>query len=224
MIVIKRILLSAVVCMTSGIQSVYATTKQGWQVVKVDENHQITTYSKQEANKRFRSFRAEGLLSAPLEAAVRQQLDVEHLKKWYLNADESRLLKRVSDTELYYYIKLKTPFGIPARDMAVKVNIEPYSPAKGVLVLRYQAVPDFIPATPDVVRITTYQMVTRLTPRGDQKTYEETEGYAEPGGSLPAWLMNSVQQQTPYHNLLAKQEGVKNYINNTEPFLFKVRE
>lgn len=202
----------------------FAATKEGWEIVKIDNNHQITTYKKQEANRPFQSFRAEGILNAPLEAVVRQQLDVNNLKRWYMNADESKLLKRVSDTELYYYLKLKTPFGIPARDMAVKITIEPYSSAKGSLILRYQAVPNFIPITADVVRITTYQMTTKLTPRGNQQTYEETEGYAEPGGSMPAWLLNTVQQKTPYQNLLAKQEGVKHYMNSSDPFLYKIRE
>jgi hypothetical protein len=78
-----------------------------WSLIKDDQRHQIKTYSKQEDNRRYRSFKVQGILNGSLEAAARCQFDIDNLTNWYMNAIESKLLKRVSDTEYYFYFRLK---------------------------------------------------------------------------------------------------------------------
>lgn len=195
-----------------------------WHPVKNDERHQIKTYSKQEDNKRYRSFRVDAVYNAPLDAVARQQLDFNNLKRWYMNAEESILLKRVSDTEGYYYLKVKTPFGVPGRDMVIHFDIEPYSAKRGALTIRYRAAPDFIPAKPNIVRIPEYEMAVKVTPINATQTREETEGYVDSGGAAPVWLVNYFQRMLPYTNMLGKTRGVEKYLHSTEPFPFKYKE
>lgn len=195
-----------------------------WRPVKNDARHQIKTYSKQEDNKRYRSFRVEGIYHASLDAVARQQLDIDNLKRWYMNAEESILLKQISPTEGYYYVKIKTPFGIPNRDMVIHFTIEPYSPKKKSLTIKYSASPDFIPLKPNIVRMPEYEMAVKLTPVSANKTIEETEGYADAGGNAPVWLINYFQRMLPYSNMLGKVRGVEKYLDNKETFLFKYKD
>lgn len=195
-----------------------------WKLVKDDHTHNIRTYYKQEEGKRFRSFRAEAILDASLDVAARNQLDVANIPHWYMNAGETSLLRQVSETEYYYYLRLKTPFGVPERDEILHVTIDPYSKSKGALVIRYQAVPKYLAEKANMVRMPAYEMVTRLTPINENSTMEITEGYVEPGGDAPVWLINFLQRRMPYANVLGKQRSIISYSNTGGSFPFKYKE
>ena len=97
-----------------------------------------------------------------------------------MNAIESKLLKRVSDTEYYFYFRLKMPLGVPERDIVVHATVQPYSTKTGFLGISYSAAPDFIPPKPGVVRFPAYETSTKLIPLGENKVEEHMEGYVEP--------------------------------------------
>lgn len=198
---------------------------KNWILMRKDLRHNISTYFKREDDKQIRSFRAEGIYNNSLDAAARHQLDVNNYKNWFMNMEESILLKKVSNTEFYYYFKLKTPMGVtPYRDAVVNVKITPYNLTNGSLILRYTAVPDWLPPKPPLVRMPAFEVMTRLTPIEDNKVREETEGYANPGGSVPTWMINYLQRQMPYNNLLGRQRDIPNYENLTSPTEFKYKE
>jgi hypothetical protein len=196
-----------------------------WSLIKDDQRHQIKTYSKQEDNRRYRSFKVQGILNGSLEAAARCQFDIENLTAWYMNAIESKLLKRVSDTEYYFYFRLKMPLGVPQRDVVVHAKVQPYSAKTGFLGITYSAEPDFIPAKPGVIRMPAYETSTKLTPLGADKVEEQLEGYADPGGAgMPTWLINYAQRRAPYANMLGRQRVITKCAASDSPIPFKYKE
>jgi hypothetical protein len=196
-----------------------------WSLIKDDQRHQIKTYSKQEDNRRYRSFKVQGILNGSLEAAARCQFDIDNLTNWYMNAIESKLLKRVSDTEYYFYFRLKMPLGVPHRDVIIHANVQPYSAKTGFLAITYTAAPDFIPVKPGVVRVPAYETSIKLTPLGADKVEEHLEGYVDPGGSgMPTWLVNHVQRRTPYANMLGRQRVIAKCAASDSPVPFKYKE
>lgn len=199
-------------------------TSSGWQVVKRDKLHGISTYYKREDGKRYRSFKAEVELGNTLDAAACHQLDIDNYPRWFMNVDQSRILKRVSDTEFYMYLKLKAPLGVPARDVPLHVVIRPYNPKSGEVIISYSALPDYLPLTADVVRIQVYEVVTSISPQENGKSHEVTEGYVEPGGAAPTWLVNYFQRQMPYANSLGRVRDIPRYEDGKMPCLFKYKE
>jgi hypothetical protein len=196
-----------------------------WSLIKDDKRHQIKTYSKQEDNRRFRSFKVEGVLNGSLEAAARCQFDIENMPTWYMNVQEAKLLKRVSDTEYYFYFYIKMPFGVPHRDVVVHAKIQPYSSKTGFLGISYSAEPDFIPAKTGVIRMPAYETSIKLKPTGNNETEEHMEGYVDPGGSgLPIWLVNHIQRRTPYANMLGRKRVISKCAASDSPIAFKYKE
>jgi hypothetical protein len=196
-----------------------------WSLIKDDQRHQIKTYSKQEDNRRYRSFKVQGILDGSLEAAARCQFDIENLTNWYMNAVEAKLLKRVSDTEYYFYFRLKMPLGVPQRDVVVHAKVQPYSAKTGFLGISYSAAPDFIPAKPGVVRMPAYETRIKLTPLGADKVEEHLEGYVDPGGAgMPTWLINYAQRRAPYTNMLGRQRVIDKCSASDSPVAFKYKE
>lgn len=201
-----------------------STSTHEWQSVRKDQVHNIMTYSKLEDDKPLRSFRAEAFYNNSFDAVARHQLDTANMKNWFMNMDESRLLKKVSDTEFYYYFRLRAPMGVPPRDAIIHAKIEPYNASRGSLVIRYNAVPEFEPRKEGIIRMLAFEVVTRITPLSANKVKEETEGYANPGGIVPKWLINYLQRQMPYNNMLARARDIPNYERQTGSFEFKYKE
>lgn len=196
-----------------------------WQLVKKDNRHGITSYSKREDQKSYRSFKVEALYEQPFDVSACHQLDANNFTKWFMNSKESRLLQRVSDTEFYMYLRFKAPLAVPDRDVVLKVSIQPYTDKKPVLIVSYQAVPDYLPTVAKVVRIPVWDVTTVIKPIDNQQSQEITMGYAESGeGGIPIWLINFFQRQMPYTNSLARGRDLKTYQLDSKNCDFKYKE
>ncbi|MDO8329548.1 MAG: START domain-containing protein [Fluviicoccus sp.] len=197
-----------------------------WYLVRTDNIRNIKTWAKQEDGKRIRSFKLEVLIDGSLDAVARVHYDVENIKRWFWETKESRLLKKVSNTEYYYYQVYNAPLTVPDRDSVVHVSIEPYSAKKGFMMHRLRAAPDFMPPQKGLTRVLAQDMTIKFTPVGKDKTRLEAEGYIDPGGTIPAWTINFVQRSAPYVSMVGLQRMVQlpYYSEASDPPLFSITE
>lgn len=197
-----------------------------WYSIKTDTIRNIKTWAKQEDGKRIRSFKVDAIIDAPLDAVIRVHYDADNIKRWFWETKESRLLKKVSNTEYYYYQVFNAPLTVPDRDSILHAVIEPYNPKKGYLLLKLSAAPEFMPPQAGRVRVLAQDMVIKFSPMGKDKTHLETEGYIDPGGVIPAWTINFVQRSAPYTSMLGLQRVVQlpEYRTATEPAPFAIHD
>lgn len=181
------------------------------QWIKVKENRlqNITVWYKIEDGKSLRSFKVEALIDASYEDTAKAIVDVNNVHRWFWECLESKLLKKVSDTEYYAYLKVNFPQPSPDRDDIVHIKIEPYSLKKGYASFKFHAAPDYLPANPGIVRIQTHEFVIKLTPISKEKTKMETEGFVDPSGHLPIWMINHVQRYGAYQTILGLIRHIK---------------
>ena len=201
-------------------------TYRDWMPVKSDNLRNIKTWAKQEDGKRIRSFRVDALIDGPLEAVARVHYDTENIKRWFWETRDSRLIKKISNTEYYYYQRYRAPLTIPDRDSVIHCIIEPYTAKRGYMLHRLSAAPTYIPETPGLVRVQAQDMIIKFTPVGKDKTRLEAEGYIDPGGNMPAWAINFVQRSAPYVSMLGLQRMVQLpfYREPSEPSPFAISE
>jgi hypothetical protein len=176
-----------------------------WVLLKNDRLRSIKTWIKQEDGKQYRSFKVEALLNGDLETYTRVMLDADNFSKWYWEVLESKMLKRVSATEYYLYLKHRAPIGQPNRDVILHAVFEPQSVQNPSLVMQVRAVPDFLPHKPKLVRMPAEDMMVKVTPQPGNKVLVEAEGYVDPGGSAPNWAINYIQRSAPYSIMLGLQ-------------------
>lgn len=193
-----------------------------WELIRNDSIRNIRTFGKQEDGKRIRSFRGEATFDASLETLARIHFDVENYKKWFYEVKDMRLLKKVSNTEYYYYAQYNAPATLPDRDAVLHAVIEPYTPRKGYMLLKVSAAPDYMPPTPGLVRMTAQEMTVKFIPQGANRTQLEFEGYVDPGGLAPVWAINFVQRRAPYVTMvgLGRMAQLPAYTNPTGPSPF----
>ena len=181
--------------------------KKEWQLVKNDTTRSIKTYIREGDGKRI-NFKVDAMIEGTLENVARVHFDVDNIKHWYWETLDSRLLKKVSSTEYYYYMQYNAPVTMPDRDAILHAVIEPYSVKKGYMQLSIRAVPDYLPAQANLVRVQEQDMIVKFTPLGKEKVHLEAEGFVDPGGIAPTWAMNFVQRNAPYSTMLGLQRRV----------------
>jgi hypothetical protein len=198
-----------------------------WRLIKHDVRRNIKAYDKRDdQSSGVRSFKLDVIVDGSLETVARIYFDIDNYTRWFWTVREAKILKKVSDTEFYYYLQHDAPVTLPDRDVVIHAIIEPYTEQRGHASFRLKAVPDFIPAKPPLVRMLAEDMVIRWTPIEKDKTRLEVEGFIHPGGVVPAWAINAVQRQAPYYTMLGLQRMVQlpQYKSATTPMPFKIIE
>lgn len=178
-------------------------SRRDWQLMEEDKLRALKTWVRLEEGRRVRSWRIDAVLDASVEAIGRLHTDVALMPKWYWETLEARMLKVISSTEFIYYMRFNAPLGLPDRDVVLHARIEPMTPKRGFAILRVQALPDYLPRQPGLVRVLSQDFTVRLTPLGLNRTRFEAEGYVDPGGLAPAWTINFVQRRVPYLIMLS---------------------
>ncbi|RZU38126.1 hypothetical protein EV700_2703 [Fluviicoccus keumensis] len=183
-------------------------TRNEWQLVKNDATRNIKTYIKQNEDGKRIHFKIDAVIEGSMEKVARVHFDIDNIKRWYWETTDSRLLKKVSDREYYYYMSYNAPVSTPDRDAILHAVVEPYSPKKGYMEIKVNAVPEFMPPKPNLVRVQAQDINIRFTPVTRDKTHLEAEGFVDPGGMVPTWAMNFIQRNAPYTTMLGLQRMV----------------
>lgn len=200
--------------------------KAEWLMVKHDATRNIKTYIREGDAKRI-NFKIDAIIEGSLETVARVHFDIDRIKSWYWETMDSRLLKKVSSTEYYYYMQYNAPVTMPDRDAILHATVEPYSAKKGYMQLTIKAVPDYLPPQGNLVRVQEQDMVVKMTPIAKDRVRIEAEGFVDPGGIAPTWAMNFVQRNAPYSTMLGLQRQVNMAVHNgtlTEPSPFTYME
>lgn len=197
-------------------------SNDGWRLVKNDKRHEIKAYVKNDEGSNIRSFRVEAYFDAPIEALTRVQADVDNYARWYFLVLESKLLRKVSDKELIFYMVHDAPVGLADRDVVMKATIEPMTAKKPYIVIKMVSLPDYMPTQKPYERMIAENYVVKLTPQGKNRTLLESEGFIDPGGVSPAWAVNFVQGKGPYANMLGMRRmlAVPKYKDDKSPLPF----
>jgi len=154
----------------------------------------ITIYTKSVPGSAMKAFMAEAIIDAPMETVNRILIDTPGQVKWIPDCIFSIDLQKISETHLISYNETKAPV-VDNRDVVVETRI---TISKDKIIHSFRALnrPDLKPELKGKVRIKDMEGKWELTRMGD-KTMVIYEVRANPGGSMPAWLVNSASKDVP---------------------------
>ncbi len=122
--------------------------------------------------------------------------NISEYPKWGYKVAHSELLKRVSDTEFYYYSRFDFPWPLDDRDVVMHTTISKDA-ATNIVTLTSKAAPDYIPEKPNLVRVRKANVIWTLTPQGENATEGAYCLNTDPGGLLPEWTVNLASDTGP---------------------------
>lgn len=196
--------------------------KDVWIQSKNDKRRGIQAWYKQEEGKHTRTFKIEATIKVPMEQTAMALVGGDSWKRWFWECLDSKLLKKVSSRESLFYLKVNVPTPFPDRDTVLRAVIEPYSKQTGKLVLRFNALPDYISKVRGVIRAQEFTFKIEITPLSNESIKLDLEGYVNPGEDLPAWAINFMMRNAPYSSILGLERYVKTHgVDDNIQFDFK---
>lgn len=161
--------------------------QEDWKLKSDKDN--IKTYSKKLADSKINAVKIESTFPCSPSQFISVLMDVDSYDKWIYNSKSSRLIKQVSPSEMYYYSEVNFPWPTTNRDFVSHVVVS-QDPRSKVVRVDAKNVSGIVPAKPNIVRIEKSSGEWIITPIAKNEIRIEYILQVDPGGDLPAWLIN----------------------------------
>ncbi len=204
----KKILLAIII--TARFFTGHAQTD--WKLKTDDEG--IKVYTKSLPGSKIKAIKIECTVQATMSQLVYVIMDINTSKEWVYNTKSCVMLKQVSPLDLYYYSEVNVPWPVSNRDFVAHLTVAQNPSTKAVTVVA-ENLPNLVPKKNNVVRIQQSDSKWVATPVGTNLVKIEYTLFADPGGIVPAWLLNLFITRGPFESFKKLREQVKKpaYIN-----------
>jgi hypothetical protein len=180
----------------------------------------INIFTRTFPDSKFKAIKVEVELDATLSQMVAVVMDVNTGAEWVYSTKSSVLLKQVSPSELYYYSEVSIPWPAANRDFIAELRAV-QDPHSRVVTIYGPVFPDYMPVKKDIVRVRRSEGKWIISPLAKGKIKVEYTLRVDPGGDLPAWLVNMFVTKGPYESFKKLKEQLQKpvYVNAKLPFI-----
>ena len=177
----------------------------GWVLKKSKDG--VTVFTKKNPATNFDLLKTECTLPYKATELLSLITDVESHTKWVYNCILSQPIKIVSETELYYYGETYAPWPVSNRDLILHISAT-QNPATKRIDINVFSEPEMLPQKEGKVRVPRSHSHWVLIPvkQGVEITYTLD---IDPGGNLPAWLVNFASVDGPLLSFEAMKKVLK---------------
>ena len=171
-------------------------TQPNWKLAK--EKNGIKIFLASVENSKFKNIKVQAVMEGSITKLISILCEVPKMKEWIYKCKQSYLLKQISPTNIFYYNETALPWPVSNRDMIIHLTVIPDSLHH---LVRISAVsePKFIAEKKGLVRIPYSKANWYVVETGNKIDIDYTFE-VDPGGSLPAWLVNMLADKGPYES------------------------
>lgn len=176
--------------------TINAHAQLSWKLAK--EKNGIKVFLASVENSKFKSIRVQAVMEGSIAKLVNILCDVNKMPEWIYKNKTSYILKQITPTNFIYYNETVLPWPASNRDVVIHLIIYPDSLHH---ITRISAVsePKFIDEKDGLVRVPYSKASWYVVETGNKITIDYTFE-VNPGGSLPAWLVNMMADKGPYES------------------------
>jgi hypothetical protein len=176
----------------------------------------IKTYRRITEESKFFEFKAAGNLRGKISEFVSVIIDTDEHPNWVPRCIEARNIDKINDRELIMYAVFAGVWPIADRDYSARVSIasEPNIPTVRIDVERVE-LPDTPPIATNMVHIPHLKSYWIFEQISQDFTRVELHAHLDPGGWLPAWLVNWGYRKIPYQFLKNLEFQVAKRLSHT---------
>tara|TARA_R110002167_G_scaffold106552_3_gene273151 strand:- start:780 stop:1442 length:663 start_codon:yes stop_codon:yes gene_type:complete len=196
-----------------------------WELAKDADNIQV--YTGKISGSDYKAFRGVGVVDAELNQLMAVLDDTPNFVHWMYNCKSPVLLYKASLLDRYQYLQNDFPWPAKDRDMILRNEIS-QDPQTRVTTVKLSSVPlaelpktaqAAMPKADGVVRMEGVQGFFELSPLANGQTKVIFQLHLNPGGGLPASLVNTQIVDNPFETLKALRKHVtKPQYANFNPF------
>lgn len=138
-------------------------------------------------------------IKASMAAAIALVRDTAACHEWEALCAYARALQRVSPHEVYMYQVNDLPWPVANRDVVVRIKWQRDDQA--VVSMTATAVNGMVPPKPGMVRVQHAISQWTFEQLGAGQLKITTEAHIDPGGPIPAWIINMLLINSPVKSL-----------------------
>lgn len=183
-----------------------AWAQKTWKLIS--EKDGIYVYTQNLENSKFKAVRAVCTVDCGVSRVSYVLMDVSNTKDWVYATKVCKLLKKISPTDIFYYSEVELPWPVSNRDFIIRITLT-QDPKTKIARIVAENHPEYVPEKKNVVRIPKSSGNWILTPLGDGRTKVEYIIHVDPGGSVPAWMVNMLADVGPHSSFTKLKKEVK---------------
>lgn len=187
-----------------GLAIKYDERNDDWRLVRNENN--IKVYAADSDFSSYKKIRVVATVQGKWEKIIPTFQNIAGYSDWIYATEQAYLIKRISKTEVLYYLETGLPWPAKNRDAAVMMRI---ADAGDSLVIYTEGQPNIIPPTDGKVRVPWFKGRWIFKTAGEEKIDILYEFDLDPGGSLPTWIVNMFIDKGPYETILKLSEILK---------------
>lgn len=181
---------------------------QDWELKKNKAG--IKVYTKSNPLSPFNLLKAESEIEVNVDQMLKLIFDVNSHKKWVYNTVQSVLIKKKDTYDIWYYGETYAPWPVSNRDLILHLKAVTDS-LTGICTVKAVSEPKLKPLVPGKIRVPRSVSEWKLIPVSKNVTRVIYTLDIDPGGSLPAWLVNFASVEGPYLSFLKIREMLLNH-------------
>jgi hypothetical protein len=179
----------------------------GWELVSTRDN--IESARKTIPNSALFAFRGETVTDVSISKLSSLLLDDPKGPDWVDLMNISAELERTDPNTKIIRQGYNLPWPLQDRDYVMK-QVADYDEKNKVFTLEFESTTHpSMPVQKCCIRAQTYRTYWKLRALPNGNTKAEVEVYTDPKGSLPAWLINLIQEDWPYNTLTSLLKRVR---------------
>ena len=180
-------------------------TKNSWHLKK--NEHGIVIYTRNVPGSAFKELKSVAYQKTSLNSIVALINDWESYPQWVYKCGKSSTLKKISDTELIHYQTVVAPWPVENRDFVATVKSAQDEKTR-IVTIKSICYANYIPPVTHHVRITEFNACWTLIPLKDGTVQIIYQLLVDPGGFLPAWLVNMAVVDGPFDTMLHFEDQI----------------
>jgi len=192
---IKRITI-VILIFVCGNSIAFAQTTE-WTLRKNEDGIQV--YTRNHPGSNILEFKAVTTLNSKIDKVKKVVTNVNGGIDWMEHIIASKLLKTDSKGNMYAYYEMDVPWPLENRDIVVFQKIKRQTPDN--LLITISSIPEYYPEQENITRIKIAKGHWELIKLQDNKTKIIYTFYSDPGGNIPAWIVNLFIVDSPYKTM-----------------------
>jgi ribosome-associated toxin RatA of RatAB toxin-antitoxin module len=177
--------------------------KETWHLKKFENG--ISVYTRQAENSRFKELKSDFQIKTSLSSIVALLNDFESYPEWVYRCEKSYTAKKIASHEFIHYQSVKAPWPVDNRDIIIYKKLT-QDPVTKVITQHALAMPDYLPRVLKHVRVLLFKAQWTITPLKNGVVNVEYQLLVDPGGNIPAWIVNLAVVDGPYDTELKMKE------------------
>jgi len=194
------------ICFLVGIVGLVNAQEAKWELKK--DKNDVKVYVREAVDSPFKELKMSYTVEASMNSIMALLQDIEAIPDWVYKCTEAYVVKEISQEEEYYYNLVDFPWPLSDRDFVVKSKLT-RDTINNTMRSESWVANDMIPEKEGVVRIKDLHLWWEFTPKENGIVHIDYYLKSDPGGYLPAWIVNMAADQGPMQTVKRFRKALK---------------